>query len=486
MDKTSRFYSSLALLILLNVIIKPVWILGIDRQVQNVTGTDTYGLYFSLFNLSTVFNFLLDWGITNYLNRQLAAQEGSPRRYIASFLVAKVVFSLVYFAVVAGVAWVSGVTNWATLGLVLIIQFLFSLFLFLRGIVTGEQWFRAYAWISVLDKLFMIIFCGLVLLFPERYGTMTIRKFLLIQIGSTIGAILITVVFLRTKHYRVTFARGLMLNWSLVRAVLPFAALVFLMSTHNRMDGFLLERLHPNGAYEAGIYAASYRLLDASGMVGYLFASFLLPFIAREWANRGETKKVILQCRHLLLFFAIYIACISMEMAPWIQHLLYRHDSFYGAEVMQYCLPAIIGYCIVWIYGTIMTATGHIVSFCWLVIVAVVINIGLNLLLIPGYGAKGCAIAGLVSQLFLGIATMIYARRRLKVEIHYRSVLIYAACFAALLIVYQVAMQHHLNVWFLLVAGGVFFLIVIWVTKLFTLHSALLSLFKKQGDPRVS
>ena len=53
----SKFYSSLLLLIVLNAIIKPFWIFGIDRQVQNITGTAEYGTYFSLLNLSIVFGF---------------------------------------------------------------------------------------------------------------------------------------------------------------------------------------------------------------------------------------------------------------------------------------------------------------------------------------------------------------------------------------------------------------------------------------------
>ena len=48
MKGPSGFYSSLGLLVLLNAIIKPLWIFAIDRQVQNVVGTENYGVYFSL------------------------------------------------------------------------------------------------------------------------------------------------------------------------------------------------------------------------------------------------------------------------------------------------------------------------------------------------------------------------------------------------------------------------------------------------------
>ena len=89
MKESSRFYSSLGLLILLNVIIKPVWIFGIDRQVQNIVGTETYGTYFSLLGFSIVFSFLLDWGFTGFFNRELAANKTGYIHKAGSFFLVK-------------------------------------------------------------------------------------------------------------------------------------------------------------------------------------------------------------------------------------------------------------------------------------------------------------------------------------------------------------------------------------------------------------
>src|ERR1051325_9325696 len=82
----SKFYSSLLLLIILNAIIKPFWIFGIDRQVQNITGVAEYGSYFALLNLSIVFGFLLDWGLTNFINRELAARKMELQQQLGGFL----------------------------------------------------------------------------------------------------------------------------------------------------------------------------------------------------------------------------------------------------------------------------------------------------------------------------------------------------------------------------------------------------------------
>ena len=68
----SRFYSSLGLLVVLNLIIKPIWIFAIDRKVQLEVGQEEYGSYFALLNLSIILSFMLDLGFTNYFNRQAA------------------------------------------------------------------------------------------------------------------------------------------------------------------------------------------------------------------------------------------------------------------------------------------------------------------------------------------------------------------------------------------------------------------------------
>ena len=192
----SKFYSSLLLLIVLNAIIKPFWIFGIDRQVQNVTGVAEYGTYFSLLNLSIVFGFLLDWGLTNFINRELAAKKTELQQELGSLLLLKILFAVFYTVIVVAVALLSGVKRWDILAGVIAIQFLTFLFLFLRNIITANQWFRTDAWLSVLDKSLMILLAGGFIFLPAIFGSINIDKFLLAQIISTTIAVIIVVVIL--------------------------------------------------------------------------------------------------------------------------------------------------------------------------------------------------------------------------------------------------------------------------------------------------
>ena len=73
------FFSNLVLTIFLNLLIKPLALFGIDATVQNRVGPEEYGLYFSLLNLSVIFNMLIDLGINNYTTKNIAKNQKLQR-----------------------------------------------------------------------------------------------------------------------------------------------------------------------------------------------------------------------------------------------------------------------------------------------------------------------------------------------------------------------------------------------------------------------
>jgi O-antigen/teichoic acid export membrane protein len=475
----TKFYSSLSLLLVLNAVIKPIWIFGIDRQVQNITGVTEYGTYFSLLNLSIVFGFLLDWGLTNFINRELAAKRADFSEQLSSFLLVKFLFAIIYAIVTVTVALAWGVRRWDILTAVIIVQFLTFLFVFFRGTVTANQWFTTDAWLSVLDKSLMILICSSIILWPSSFGQMTIQKFLLAQIVSTTIAVFAVVIILISKGGVFGRPRLKFFNRTVLVSALPFAITVFLMSVHVRLDGFLLERIHHNGAHEAGIYAAAYRLLDVSNTVGYLIASFFMPFVARLWSEGKPLQRTIIQTRHLQLMFAIMIVVVTVMLAPWLQKILYHRDDLYGVRILRWCLPALVGYALVQVYGTVMTATGSIVAFCYLNVSAVIVNVIMNIVLIPSYGAFGCCLSALCSQLLLGLATMTFVHKKLDIVIDRRSLALYLLNGLLLWGVIAGLLEASISPWPLLAAGALITFVFMWFTKMISLNNWF-NILKKQ------
>lgn len=91
-----KFLSSLLLSLVLNILIKPISLFGIDAAVQNRVGATEYGLYFSLLNLSVLFNILIDLGINNYTIRTMAQDPLVATKHVGRIMVLRGLLFIVY------------------------------------------------------------------------------------------------------------------------------------------------------------------------------------------------------------------------------------------------------------------------------------------------------------------------------------------------------------------------------------------------------
>jgi O-antigen/teichoic acid export membrane protein len=169
-----KFLTNLGLLLLLNLLIKPFWVFGIDRTVQNIVGVGGYGFYFVVFNFSFLFNILLDLGITNFNNRNIAQNSQLLNKHFSGILVLKLLLTLIYILVTFGIALILGYNGaqLKLLGFLAFNQFLISFILYLRSNISGLLFFRIDSVLSVLDRFLMILFCGILL-----WGNITTTPF---------------------------------------------------------------------------------------------------------------------------------------------------------------------------------------------------------------------------------------------------------------------------------------------------------------------
>lgn len=455
--KSIQFFKGLSWLIILNLLVKPVWIFFIDRQVQNVVGYEEYGKYFAILNLSYVLFFLSDAGLSNMINQKVANNISVD---VKQLLQIKLILLLSYFILFCFVGWLTHISDWRLLFFVVIFQVLTSLVLFLRNIISANQFFTTDAWLSVIDKFLMIVLCGSIL-YTSFLGTISLILFLQIQIVCTSVAVAICFFLIIRKKI---ISSGAKENVdAIVKQISPFAIIILLMSFHYRFDGFLLERT--SSALQAGIYASAYRLLDASNMIGYLSASFLVPFVARHLDNKKLVEEATLNTRHFLLLCSIAISSFAIVFSSWIENILYHSNSGYNSLVIQLCMAAFPGYCLVHVYGAVLTAASKFKQLIFVLILSVILNIVSNTILIPSYGAVGCCVAALASQYFCGLAICIVATKQLKIPFHFQSIALYIMTAALLTGFFYFGKTAIINVWVIL-AIAVCFSFLILITQL--------------------
>lgn len=457
--KQKDFVFNIILLIFLNLLIKPFWILGIDVGVQNQVGAENYGLYFALFNFTYLFNMLLDMGITNFNNRNIARHQQLLHKHLSGIITLKLILGALYMAVVFVVALIIGYRGFQLwlLFWMAINQFLNTFILYLRSNISALLMFKTDSFLSILDRLLMIIFSGMLLWGGITDEPFRIEWFVYCQTAAYAIAALVAlgIVVVKGKVFR--------LHWNpvfckmILKKSLPFAILFLLMSFYNRIDSVMIERLLPSsiGAEEAGIYASAFRLLDALVMIAYLFSVILLPLFSKMLKNKENIIPIVRASFALLFVFSITSVVLLESYRLPVLELLYREHIPESAAVFQFLIIGIIPISFTYIFGTMLTANGDLKLLNYTAIAGIVVNICVNLVLIPRLHSVGAAIASLSTQSVVAILQTSIALRKLQIPLK-KLPLIPALIFSILLIISIIILKNNFNgnvLWALLISG---------------------------------
>lgn len=408
-----KFVTNLILLISLNLLVKPFWIFGIDRTVQNIVGAESYGLYFALFNFSMLLNILLDLGITNYNNRNIAQHRFLLTKHLSNIVALKLLLAVVYAVFSLTVAAIIGYNQiqFHLLFFLILNQFLISFTLYLRSNLSALYLFRTDSLLSVLDRTLMIAICSLLLFTNLAGGKFRIEWFVYAQTAAYLLTSLVTLLIVVVKAGRIRIHLNRKFCLVFLKKSYPYALLILLMAFYNRIDSVMLERLLPDpvGKEQAGIYAQAFRLLDAVSMFGALVAGLLLPMFSRMIKEREQVGPIVKLSFTLLFVPAIIIAFSSLFYDHEIMSLLYHSHIETSADILGLLMIGFTGIAVTYIFGTLLTANGSIRQLNLMAFAGMLLNITLNLLLIPAYQAFGSAVASLVTQLATGLAQFIIA-----------------------------------------------------------------------------
>jgi len=408
------FLQNVGFLVLINLLIKPVFIFGIDLAVQNRVGAAEYGNYFALFNFAFLFNVLLDFGINNF-NQRLVARD--PKRvglWLPNILWVKAALTLGYVMAVFGVALALGfesdqllLLGWIALGRVLV-----SFHMYFRSNVSGLQAFRTDAVLSVMDRLLTILLVGALLYTPLLGRPFTVQDFVYGTAAALAATALVSFGVLRRLSGPLRLAGNRRLFRVVLKRAYPFALLGVLMTLYNRVDGVMLERmLGADGDRQAGIYAAAYRLLDAGTMFAFLLAGILLPLLARMRKSGQDVWPIVRTSARLLFAISATASAIGIFYAQPLMSALYRDADPYWGATFALLIGGFVFNALVYVYGSLLTAESKLRGLNAIALCGVALNIALNLVLIPRDQARGAALATLITQGLVALAHAAYAIR---------------------------------------------------------------------------
>jgi O-antigen/teichoic acid export membrane protein len=240
-------------------------------------------------------------------------------------------------------------------------------------------------------------------------------------VGNFLGTLTVYLVLLAYRRYQLglQFSRDLLRQMN--RFGLPLVPSALALWAINFIDRIFIAQY--KGQAEVGVYSVAVRISSA---IVFLMIAFRLawPAFAYSIDDDREAKRTYSYVLTYLLFVCSWVSLALGVLAPWLVDVLAPKHSFHRAAdavaLLAFASTAYAGYTVV----AIGIGRARQTQFNWVVSgAAALVNVVLNIILIPPYGMIGAAISTAAAYLALFLGMVANSHRVYPVGYQWRRVL---------------------------------------------------------------
>jgi O-antigen/teichoic acid export membrane protein len=240
-------------------------------------------------------------------------------------------------------------------------------------------------------------------------------------VGNFLGTLTVYFALLSYRRYQL----GLQFDRGLLRAMnrfgMPLVPSALALWAINFIDRFFIAVF--KGQPEVGVYSLAVR---ASSVIVFLMVAFRLAWPAFAYSIEDESvaKRTYAFVLTYLLLFCSWVSLVLGLLSPWIVQVLAPtkpdfHRASEAIGILAFAGTAYAGYTVL----AIGVGRARRTQFNWVVTgAAALVNVALNLALIPPYGMMGAAISTAAAYVAIFIGMTLNAQRVWPVPYQWRRV----------------------------------------------------------------
>jgi len=442
---------------------------------------EIYGKLEGLLVLGSTFFILSDVGIEAWLTRELSNRPEETSRRLHSLSVLKLLLTVIAGILLAvwilrtvATRWenVPGVP-WVVLSCVIYMAAL-SVQSYVRSISRAHHRFELEGRMAVADKFFTLLFGMIALFFLQSVGG-------LMGSFAIAGSVAAFYGLIRVSRFQSGLAPTAWPEFSILRKAYPFALSSICILLFYYMDRLMIFQLIEEGDVALARYSRGYRIVMGLLLFPQMMSVTLYPVYSRLLEDPRERARVGTLSLGTLLFIAFPLVVGGWAVAGPLLDLLFPHgdpnaiswslDKTLGwdaspanlteATVLRILLLSLPFTCCNYLFGPALNALGKEKWNLLSTVITLLVNIALNLLLIPRYGPGGAAAATTATQFLYSAAMYSFLR---KTEASWLTgfavwrFLILAIGMGVLLVLID-----GLAVYWAISIGGIFYLASVWI-----------------------
>lgn len=390
--RSVRFNFAMNMLLTVSNFLFPLVTFPYVSRVLMPEGTGKVAFAYSIVSYFSIF---AAFGVANYGIRACAQVRDNKEKLSKTvqeiLLINIVLMSFVYLVYFLGIAFIPELKAEKTLFLVSGLNILFT--------IVGVEWLykgiEQYFYITVRSIIFKLV--AFVLVFTCVKTEADYSAYAFIIIFATVGSGVVNLYNLRKI---ITIKR--FENYDFKRHLKPMMtffittiAVAFYVNVSVALLGFM------QGNEEVGYYNAAYRIKDVMVSIITSLGAVLLPRLSYYIENNMQDKFNDIVSKSIQFIFILSLPLVVFCILFAKPSVLILAGSAYSGSIVPLQVLALI----IFIVGlSNLTGIQMLIPLkkekylCYSVVIAAVINMVLNLILIPQYGAVGAAISVMIAE----------------------------------------------------------------------------------------
>ena len=373
------------------------------------------GGYFVAIALTNLIASLTELGMQNPLIREMTLQLQQTRHYLGNALIVRCILSIIAYAIMI----VSGIFLYTPiivkmivfLGLAEIANSLAQLY---RCVFRAHEKMKYEAFTVIAERgVFLIIGGGAILL---NYGLMTVCHAMLV---AGCMNLILSVGLTRFRFTPLRFQPSREIVTVLMQQALPFAIGNLFNLLYFRVDAILVSKLSSDGVDANTWYGLAYTIVNAFTILpGAFMMGAMFPVLSRAWEQEKERfpSAYTFGMRWMVLTglpFAIGLSILSPEITTVLFPTYTANEINKVAKALQWLSWSGGLIFVTTAVQAVLRATDKRRDFSILMGTTALLNICLNLFLIPRFNHVGAAIAMVVSEGYLLVVGIGYISRNI-------------------------------------------------------------------------
>lgn len=379
--------------------------------LTRILGVSSYGAYVFVIALLMLFVSIADWGTTLIFVRESVKNKSVEEKFYGNAFIFR---SLLAIGTLVLINFLALFPIFLPLSLPIkiasVLLVLISLKTTCHIIFQTKSKFEYMALIDVVISLTFLALLGLVFIlfgFPPTLSGILLA-FVVANLLGTIVAF-----FLALSLAKINFKFDGAIMKKIAREAIPTGALLLIFSIYNRLDIFLLQIIR--GSEPVGIYGLAYKVHDNLILgAAYLTAS-LFPLISAIAHNRDSHAKLAMIYRKIfdLLFLGgLFVLVLVIILAPVVIAIVGGFGFGESVLVLRLLVFATFFAYLNHLTGYTLVALGRQKFSLFVAVLALVLNLSLNLIFIPRYSYLAAAVTTIVTEAFVFSLTSFYLGKK--------------------------------------------------------------------------